>query len=153
MRDEKAADVGAGTTFITTSPMGCKFDDFTTGVIDDLLQFQTGGSADERQYFTHVVIDQNGVTVTAYRLAEQGDVGKKSTFEAYDAIDSLTLTESLSRQHAPAAEPAPASDEPAQTEQAANNGTLYYILGGVAAAAVVILVIVALTKKKKNQKA
>ncbi len=153
VRDEKAADVGAGTTFITTSPMGCKFDDFTTGVIDDLLQFQTGGSADERQYFTHVVIDQNGVTVTAYRLAEQGDVGKKSTFEAYDAIDSLTLTESLSRQHAPAAEPAPASDEPAQTEQAANNGTLYYILGGVAAAAVVILVIVALTKKKKNQKA
>ena len=91
-----AAEVGEGTTFITTSPMGCKFDDFVSGEIDELLQYQTGGSTDERQYFTHVAASDDGLVVTAYQRTNSGDITNPKQFVAYEMIDGLFLAESLS---------------------------------------------------------
>ena len=99
VRKGEAAETGAGTTYITTSPMGMKFDDFIQGQIDDALQFQTGGSDDERQYFTQIAATDAGLTVTAYQLAAPGDLSKPESFASYDVIDTVTLTQSLSQQH------------------------------------------------------
>ncbi|MDR1765136.1 MAG: metallophosphoesterase family protein [Lachnospiraceae bacterium] len=92
---EKAA-TGVGTTFITTSPMGRKFDDFRPGTIDDLLDFQTGGEADKRQYFTEVALGPDGMEIATYRLAVAGDDTNKKTFKAFDVIDTVSLSMSLS---------------------------------------------------------
>jgi len=92
--------------------MGCKFDDFEAGVIDDLLQFQTGGSGDERQYFTRVTAGDSGLVVTSYRLAETGDIARKETFSEYTVIDTVTLSKSLSSQNVAAASAAGSVVEP-----------------------------------------
>ncbi len=136
-RGGKIAEVGSGTTFITTSPMGCKFDDFETGVIDDLLQFQTGGSGDERQYFTFVTADSGGLTVTAYQLAAAGDIAKQKTFAEYTVIDTVTLSKSLSNQRAAAAAPT-AAEPAASAEEAASGGGFAWRIAGAACAAVLI---------------
>ena len=70
--------------------MGCKFDDFETGLIDDILDFQPGGSSDERQYVTYVKVSDEGIEVTAYQRTEAGDASKKNCQE-YTAIDQLVL--------------------------------------------------------------
>ena len=115
-REGKPAEVGAGTTFITTSPMGMKFDDFVTGEIDDLLQVQVGGSGDERQYFTQISASEAGLTITAYQLTESGDIAKPESFSSYSVIDSLTLTESLSSRHSAPSAPEQAQATPDQAE-------------------------------------
>ncbi len=83
------ADIGSGTTFVTTSPMGRKFDDYG-GEIDDVLTFQTGGSGDERQYLTYVEVTEEGITVTAYQRTNAGDASPKKCSE-YTPIDTFTL--------------------------------------------------------------
>ncbi|MBQ5985939.1 MAG: metallophosphoesterase family protein [Clostridia bacterium] len=96
-----AKAVGEATTFVTTSPMGPKFDDYE-GELDDVLQFQTGGSFDPRQYLTYVQVTPEGVTVTGYQRSKAGDA-TKANCKAYDVIDTFTLT----------APDSPAVDEPA----------------------------------------
>ncbi len=152
-RGGKAAEAGSGTTFITTSPMGCKFDDFETGVIDDLLQFQTGGSGDERQYFTFVTANDDGLTVTAYRLAAAGDIARKETFAEYTVIDTVALSESLSSRHAAAAVPA-AAEPVAKPEEAAGAGGFAWWMAGAACAVVLIAAgTVLLVRRKRRSKA
>ncbi|MEN6595795.1 MAG: metallophosphoesterase [Clostridiaceae bacterium] len=150
VRDGQAAATGEGTTFITTSPMGLKFDDFTTGVIDDLLQFQTGGSGDERQYFTQLSASDAGLVVTAYQLTEPGDPDKQDSYSAYTVIDTVTLTQSLSAQHAAAsAAPVAEADQPAAVQFA------WWKIAAIAAAALVIIgatVVLLLKRKAKAEK-
>ena len=140
-----AAETGEGTTFITTSPMGLKFDDFVGGVIDDLLQFQTGGSADKRPYFTRLVADDNGLIVTAYQLSEASDLSKASSFSSYSVIDTITLTQSLSERYAaPVSAPAPAEEQTAVTVFA------WWKIAAIGGAALlVVLAVVLITKKRK----
>ena len=149
VRDGVAAEVGAGTTYITTSPMGMKFDDFVKGEIDDLLQYQTGGSDDERQYFTQISASDAGLTVTAYQLAEVGDVAKPESFSNYTVIDSISLTKSLSStQGAQTASPAQdAVDAPQATSSIA-----WWQLALIALAIVLTLVLVIVLLKKKAKK-
>lgn len=85
----KAVEVGEGTTFVTTSPMGPKFDDYG-GEIDDVLQFQTGGSDDPRQYITYVEVSDEGITVTAYQRTKAGDPNIKTCGD-YTPIDTFTI--------------------------------------------------------------
>ncbi|HWQ59004.1 MAG TPA: metallophosphoesterase family protein [Clostridia bacterium] len=149
-RDGAPAEPGSGTTFITTSPMGRKFDDFEPGAIDDILQFQTGGSGDARQYFTLVSVTDEGLVVTAYQLAQAGDDTKAATFASFTPIDSVTLTQSLCEKYA-AAEPKPASTEaPAQETQTPPEASslVIWIASGCAAAAAAAVVVI-LKKRKK----
>ncbi len=149
VRDGKAAEVGSGTTFITTSPMGCKFDDFEPGVIDDLLQFQMGGSGDERQYFTRVTAGESGLVVTAYQLAEAGDIARKETFSEYTVIDTVTLSESLSSQNAAAAPTAEPAAEPVQTT--AGGFARWWVAAACAAVLIAAGTVLLVCRKRKNK--
>ena len=147
VRNGAAAEVGAGTTYITTSPMGMKFDDFVTGKIDDLLQFQTGGSQDERQYFTQIVSSDAGLTVTAYQLTKPGDVEKPDSFADYTAIDSVTLQQSLSSRNS-------AQSTPAAQEAATQGGALaWWQIALIAAAGVLLLTLLIIRLNKNARKA
>lgn len=142
-----AAETGEGTTFITTSPMGLKFDDFASGVIDDLLQFQTGGSGDKRPYFTQLKADESSLTVTAYQLTEAGDLSDAATFSSYSVIDTVTLTQSLSERYALAANvPAPADEQPAET------GFAWWQIAAIGGAALLVILAVVLILKKRKAK-
>ena len=121
------AAAGEATTFITSSPMGTKFDPYGHE-IDDVLDFQTGGKDDERQYLTYVEVKDGSVTVTAYRRSSDGEPTKKSC-AAYDAIDTFTL------------EKAPAPAQPA-------GPSLTYILGPVVFILIAATALI-LTRKKK----
>lgn len=145
-REGRPAEVGVGTTFITTSPMGMKFDDFITGKIDDLLQVQVGGSGDERQYFTQICGSDAGLTITAYQLTEPGILEKPESFSAYSVIDTITLTQSLSSQHGIQSEAA----EP-QADFVPPTITWWQIaLIALAFVLLTVLVIILLQKNKKK---
>lgn len=155
-----AAEVGEGTTFITTSPMGCKFDDFVPGEIDELLQFQTGGSTDERQYFTHVSVSDDGLVVTAYQRTNDGDITNPKQFLDYEMIDGVFLTESLSVKrgnYVPAASGAdeevaePSVDVPATAT--AFPWWWIVVAAVVIVAAIVILLVILRKRSKKDQEA
>lgn len=141
VRNGAAAEVGEGTTYITTSPMGCKFDDFETGVIDDVLQFQTGGSTDERQYFTLVTVTDGGIDVTAYQRTEPGDPTDAKLFSDYTVIDTISLS---------AADKTAAAQEPASgdTEEEADGikvvSTNTWLIIGIAACVLIIGAIAAI---------
>ena len=145
VRNGAAAEVGAGTTYITTSPMGMKFDDFVTGKIDDLLQFQTGGSQDERQYFTQIVSSDAGLTITAYQLTKPGDVEKPDSFADYTAIDSVTLQQSLSSRNS-------AQSAPAAQEAATQSGALAWWQIALIATAGLLLLALLIIRLNKNAK-
>ncbi len=88
--DGRPAGDGEATAFITTSPMGTKFDDYG-GEIDGLLRARAGGSDDPRQILTYVEVTEDGITVTAYRRATAAEAKKKTCAE-YEEIDRLVLT-------------------------------------------------------------
>ena len=156
--DGNKADVGSGTTFITTSPMGMKFDDYE-GEIDDVLDFQTGGSGDERQYLTYVEVTEAGIAVTAYQRTEAGDASLKKCAD-YTQIDSFTISapaapeqpETTAHPNEPAETKAP--ETPVQPEQPENreqpNRTWLWIALGAAVLAIVAAVVV-LRKKEKTK--
>lgn len=147
VRDGKAAETGEGTTFITTSPMGCKFDDFEQGVIDDLLQYQTGGSSDARQYFTRIAASDAGLTVTAYQLTSPGDLQNAKSYSDYSVIDTITLTQSLSAQQSGVAA-GNTTSTPAQSTPA--GFPAWQVALAVALALTVVTAVVLVTKKRKS---
>ena len=69
--------------------MGEKFDPYE-GEIDDILDFQTGGKEDERQYITIVEIEDGNLTLSAYQRTEAGD-SYSSLCKDYSVIDSVNL--------------------------------------------------------------
>ena len=149
-------DVGTGTAYVTTSPMGIKFDPYE-GEIDDILQFQTGGTDDERQYFTYVQVTPDGINVTAYQRSTD-EAASKSTCAEYEVIDSFSLkTSDKQAEEEPVAEetaevanetPADAAPAAGQTGSKANVGLIVGI--SVAAVVVIAVVVVLVVKKKKN---
>lgn len=151
-RGGAAAETGSGTTFITTSPMGRKFDDFEPGVIDGLVQFQTGGSTDPRQYFTLVTVTNEGLAVAAYQLAEAGDDTKAAIFGSFTQIDGITLTQSLSEKYAAPAATPEATEAPADQAQTAPNpsSAIWWILG-LCALGVGIIAIRFVLQSRKNR--
>lgn len=148
-----AAEVGDATTFITTSPMGLKFDPAPEG-IDDLLQFQTGGEDDERQYLTYVHVKGDKIEVVAYQRATAADANAKNCAD-YTEIDRIELTykESVKEEPAPAATAEPVSEGPAVVEEPAPAAApktglgIGLIVGGV----IIIGVVVFLILRKKKQ--
>jgi hypothetical protein len=154
-RGGAAAETGSGTTFITTSPMGRKFDDFEPGVIDELLQYQTGGSTDPRQYFTLVTVTDEGLTVAAYQLTEAGDDTKAATFGCFTQIDGITLIQSLSEKYAAPATTPEVTTAPAEEAQASpeTSSIVWWILGACALGGGVIAIrFLIQSKKSKSQK-
>lgn len=147
VRNGQAVAAGDGTTFITTSPMGNKFDDFRPGTIDDLLQVQVGGSQDERQYFTQVTASGGGLVVTAYQRTTAGDNTNQELFADYTAIDSFALTQSLSEKYGSSA-PAASSDEPAPAKPAFK----WWIVAVVVGAIVLFYVVAVLVQKQRKEK-
>lgn len=87
--DGKHAEVGNATTFVTTSPMGEKFDSYE-GEINDILDFQTGGKDDERQYVTIVELEENTLKLSAYQRKKEGD-NYASVCQDYTEIDTISL--------------------------------------------------------------
>ncbi len=153
------AEIGESTTFVTTSPMGMKFDEYG-GELDDVLGFQTGGQKDERQYLTYVEVDENGLHVTAYQRTNAGEANKKICAD-YTAIDNFSILRAKPEQ--PVAEPddKPAENPPAAPEEnpaptpeekpaSKNNSTLWIVLGCAAFALVVAAVVLVLIRKKKK---
>ncbi|MDL2235325.1 metallophosphoesterase family protein [Christensenellaceae bacterium OttesenSCG-928-L17] len=157
VNDGVAAEVGEGTTFITTSPMGCKFDDYVPGVIDELLQFQTGGASDARQYFTHVEAGENGLTVTAYQRVRNGDITLPKQFLEYEPIDTISLTESLSVKrgnYRPAGgqtneNPNPAEETPGEAEQ--SSGTSVWLWVGIAVVIAAVGGVILMRRRKEGK--
>ena len=118
------AEVGKATSFITTSPMGEKFDPYE-GEIDDILDFQTGGEDDQRQYVTIVEIDEEGnLTLTAYQRTKAGD-SYATLCKDYTAIDSISLV-----------------------KKGGATSPFIYIGAGVVVLAIIVAVVV--SKKKKQ---
>lgn len=159
VRNGEKVEAGEGTSFITTSPMGNKFDDFRPGTIDELLAYQTGSSQDERQYFTLLKSDKSGLTVTAYQCSVDGDKTEKSTFASFDMIDSITLTESLSEKATAAAEGTSAPSEPAAAPTSApaaetqkGGAQWIWIAAAVVLLAVILIVVVVLLRRKRKEK-
>ena len=111
------AEIGEGTTFVTTSPMGTKFDEYG-GELDAVLTFQTGGQKDERQYFTYVEVSENGISVTAYQRTEAGDPNKKNCSD-YTVIDRFTIAKQATADPAEPSEPAEPA-EPSEPAEPAN---------------------------------
>ena len=160
--DGEKAEIGEGTTFVTTSPMGTKFDDYG-GELDDVLTFQTGGQKDERQYFTYVEVSESGVTVTAYQRTEAGDPNKKNCSD-YTVIDSFTIAKQTeAAEPTESAEPAepvkPAEpteptepEEPAEPEQKGLSPIVWTLIG-VGGAAVAAAVVVLILRRKKRSAA
>ena len=153
------AEIGSGTTFVTVSPMGTKFDAYG-GELDDVLTFQTGGQQDERQYFAYVEVDEGGVTVTAYQRDEAGDANKKNC-SAYHVIDSFRIEKAEEPEpgdtlieEVPTETAKPAAQEPEKTpEPAAEQRTfspIIWVLVGVAAAAIIVVALLILRKKKRG---
>ena len=138
------AEIGDATTFVTTSPMGMKFDEYG-GEIDDVLGFQTGGQADERQYFTYVEVSGDGITVTAYQRTEAGDATLKSCAD-YTVIDRFTIAKQSTADPAEPSEPAePAKpEEPEPAPEKKGVSPIVWVLIGIAAlsaaAAAVVLI-------------
>ena len=136
----------------TNRRVGMKFDDYE-GEIDDVLQFQTGGSTDERQYLTFVEVTEEGIAVTAYQRAEAGDVTLKSCAD-YVVIDAFEIRRASAQPEQPVQPEQPAqTDKPAQPEQPAqperpNRTQLWAVLGCAAAVLIAAVVIVFLRKKK-----
>ncbi|MBR0508466.1 MAG: metallophosphoesterase family protein [Clostridia bacterium] len=124
------AEIGDATTFVTTSPMGMKFDEYG-GEIDDLLDFQTGGKDDERQYLTYVEVREDGITVTAYQRTESGDASLTKCAD-YTAIDTFTI-------HREACRSAP------------DRTWLWITLGCAAALIAGIIVWIVLRKRKRTE--
>ncbi len=123
------AALGKGTTFITTSPMGPKFDDYG-GEIDALLDFQTGGSFDARPYLTYVEVDETGITVTAYQRTEAGDASLRNCAD-YTVIDSFRL------------------DAPLKAQSGSNRTWLWIAIG--AAALLLIAVFLLILRRRKSK--
>ena len=143
------AEVGSGTTFVTTSPMGMKFDEYG-GEIDKVLDFQTGGSDDQRQYLTYVEVTEEGVTVTAYQRTEAGDANLKKCAD-YTVIDTFSIRKGQPQEKESEPEPDQKQDPAPQPEPepAPEKHTLRYVLGGAALLAVIVLAVVLLRKRKK----
>ena len=146
-RDGQAVSTGDGTTYITTSPMGNKFDDFRPGTIDDLLQLQVGGSQDERQYFTQVTASGGGLVVTAYQRTNAGDSTNKDLFADYTVIDTIALTQSLSSKYG-ASSPEASAVVPAPEKPAFKWWIVFVVVGAIAVFYVVAVLIQKQRKKK-----
>ena len=143
------AQVGAATTFVTTSPMGLKFDEYG-GEIDDVLDFQTGGQKDERQYITCVEVTADGLTVTAYQRTEAGDANIKNCGD-YTVIDRFTIAHAkaeAAEEPTEAVQPVQPAEEPQTAEKKDLTG-LWIVLGAVAAVLIVGTVVFVLRRKKK----
>lgn len=145
-RGEKA-DPGDATTFVTTSPMGMKFDDYD-GELDGVLGFQTGGHSDERQYFTYVEVREDGITVTAYQRTQAGDASITKCGD-YTVIDSFAIRKA-SQEPEPAEPTAAPSDEPAAEPAKSGVSPVVWILIGVGAAAAAAFAAVFVIRRKKR---
>lgn len=146
----KKAEIGEATTFITTSPMGLKFDEYG-GELDDVLGFQTGGQKDERQYFTYVEVTEDGIAVTAYQRTEPGDATKKSCAD-YTAIDSFMIGGSTEIEDLPQESPVEVSEEsqmPEQPEQKDRTGL--WIGLGVGAAVLIAAIVAAVVLRRRKK--
>lgn len=137
------AEIGEATTFVTTSPMGTKFDDYGHE-IDDILQFQTGGSDDPRQYLTYVEVSGETITVTGYRRSSAAEATKNNCGE-YEVIDQYVLepkqiveepAEVQQKPEQPADQAAP--QEPKKT---GTSPVIWIVLGVIVIAAVVFFLI------------
>jgi len=162
----KHAGLGQATTFITSSPMGAKFDDYG-GEIDDILDVQTGGSGDPRQYLTYVEVEEDKLTVTAYQRVTSQEASKKTCNE-YNIVDQFVLemkkeeptdapTEAPTQ--APTAAPtnapteAPTSTPETPEEPAGPSPVLWIVLGSVAALALIALAVFLIRKNAKKKDA
>ena len=157
----KPAETGKATSFITSSPMGIKFDDYG-GEIDDILKIQTGGSGDPRQYLTYVEVTADEITVTAYQRVSAAEPGKKTCAE-YEVVEQFVLT--ARADEAPETEPSettaaptvtqvpsdtPSSDAPSG-ESSGPSPVLWIVLGSAAALALLALAIVLIRKNAKKK--
>lgn len=147
----KPAEIGEATTFITTSPMGTKFDDYGHE-IDDILQFQTGGSNDPRQYLTYVEVSGETITVTAYRRASDAEATKNNCGE-YEVIDQFVLEPKQTVEEpaeAPQAPEQPADQTAPQEPKKAGTSPAIWIVLGVIVATAVIFFLIRRNRKKAD---
>lgn len=153
------AEPGEATTFVTTSPMGMKFDPYG-GELDDVLGFQTGGQDDERQYLTYVEVHEDGITVTAYQRTEPGDASPKKCGD-YTQIDQFVIQRAPQPQEngagtnetAPDAQnPAPVRPEGGKEERSAKDLTPLWIALGCAGAAILVAGVVTAIVLKRRKK-
>ena len=160
----KHAGTGKATTFITSSPMGIKFDDYA-GEIDPILDFQTGGSDVPRQYLTYVEVEEDRITVTAYQRVSADEPSKKTCAE-YEVIDQFVLESaeeapvipSSSENEPPKQETdAPKTDAPTEApvpeKPEGPSPVLWIVLGSAAALALIALAVVLIRKNSKKKDA
>ncbi|MDR1801688.1 MAG: metallophosphoesterase family protein [Lachnospiraceae bacterium] len=151
-RDGAHAATGEGTTYITTSPMGRKFDDFVEGQVpDDFIDFQTGGVKDRRQYFTYVSVSDTGISVKSYQLSEAGDDTLEETFNDFTEIDGIELTESLSVKNGTYV--AGTGNKTTTVQSGGTVAVAYWYIGGAVVLIAAVAIIIVVVQKKKKKKA
>mgnify|MGYP003592785518 CR=1 FL=1 len=93
----------------------------------------------------------DGLVVTAYQRTNEGDATSADTFADYTAIDTITLTQSLSEKFGAQPEAAVTAAEPAE-ETSAFPWWILAVAGG-AVAVVLIVVVVVVSQKQRKEKA
>ena len=145
-KGNEPVEIGSGTTYMTTSPMGLKFDDFIEGLIDDKIAVREGSADKEQQKFCYLTFTDEGIQVTAYEHAQDGK------WDDFKPIDSFAITNNLSGVAGRlAAKPAPMEEvQPAQAQAdtSAGSSVLWIVLGVLVAAAIVSGVVI--YKKKQG---
>ena len=141
--------------------MGTKFDDYG-GEIDDILDIQTGGSGDPRQYLTYVEVHEGTLTVTAYQRVTAQEASKKTCNE-YEVIEQFVLTEkeevppeTEAVETTPAVTDAPSAaptEAPEPGEPSGPSPVLWIVLGSIAALALLALAVILIRKNVKKKDA
>lgn len=151
-KDNQKAEIGAATTYLTTSSMGEKLDDYSEGLIDELVAVHIGSSDREQQKFAHLTFDYDGMHVTVYERGEDEDFSDYQVIDSFDVPESLTVQAGLvAKPTAPAAEAAAplAGAETAETPAKTPTQWIYLALAIVLVAAAVYIII----RKRKQTKA
>ncbi|WP_297871739.1 FN3 domain-containing metallophosphoesterase family protein [uncultured Oscillibacter sp.] len=91
-RENKVVDIGRGTTFMTSSSLGEKLDEFEEDTAGGKFAVvHKDGAENSQQIFSMVTVDEDGIHVTAYQRGVEED------WSRFDVIDQYDITVSLSK--------------------------------------------------------
>lgn len=91
-RENKVVDIGKGTTFMTSSSLGEKLDEFEEDTAGGKFAVvHKDGAENSQQIFSMVTVDEDGIHVTAYQRGVEED------WSRFDVIDQYDITVSLSK--------------------------------------------------------
>ena len=158
-KDGQKLEPGQATTYLTTSAMGAKLDDYREGLIDDLVAVHVGSSDRAQQKFAYISIDGEGLHVKVFERGEEEDFSSYSEIDSFDVAESLSLQAGLVEKapqaattieptQEPQAEHEPEAETEPEDKKPISAGLIVLII--LVSAAVVAIVVYLILRKKKT---